>query len=97
MSAKILSGRELSQQIQLEIKKEAAAFKAAWNVEPTLALIRAGDDPASVSYAGMIERTCNKTDIVFEAHTLPADVSEDEMIRLVRRLNDDPKVHGIIL
>lgn len=97
MSAKILSGRELSQQIQLEIKKEAAAFKAAWNVEPTLALVRAGDDPASVSYAGMIERTCKKTDIVFRAYTLPADASEDEMIRLVRRLNDDPAVHGIIL
>jgi methylenetetrahydrofolate dehydrogenase (NADP+)/methenyltetrahydrofolate cyclohydrolase len=97
MSAKILSGRELSQQIQLEIKKEAAAFKAAWNIEPTLALVRAGDDPASVSYAGMIERTCKKTDIGFQAHTLPADTSEDEMIRLVRRLNDDPGVHGIIL
>jgi methylenetetrahydrofolate dehydrogenase (NADP+)/methenyltetrahydrofolate cyclohydrolase len=97
MSAKILSGRKLSQQIQLEIKKEVAAFEAAWDVTPTLALVRAGDDPASVSYAGMIERTCAETDIAFEAHVLPADTSEDEMIRLVRRLNGDPGVHGIIL
>ena len=97
MTVKILDGRKLSQQIQLEIKKEVDAFKAAWNATPTLALIRAGDDPASVSYAGMIERTCKKTDIGFEAHTLPAEASEEEMVRLVRRLNDDEGVHGIIL
>ena len=66
-----------------------AAFQAAWSMTPTLALVRAGDDPASVSYAGMIERTCNKTDIVFEAHTLAADASEDEVVRLMRKLNDD--------
>jgi methylenetetrahydrofolate dehydrogenase (NADP+)/methenyltetrahydrofolate cyclohydrolase len=97
MTTKILDGRKLSQQIQLEIKKEVAAFNAAWNTTPTLALIRAGDDPASVSYAGMIERTCNKTDIGFVAHTLPAEASEEQMVRLVRRLNDDEGVHGIIL
>jgi methylenetetrahydrofolate dehydrogenase (NADP+)/methenyltetrahydrofolate cyclohydrolase len=97
MTTKILDGRKLSQQIQLEIKKEVAAFNAAWNTTPTLALIRAGDDPASVSYAGMIERTCNKTDIGFVAHTLPAEASEEQMVRLVRRLNDDEGIHGIIL
>jgi methylenetetrahydrofolate dehydrogenase (NADP+)/methenyltetrahydrofolate cyclohydrolase len=93
MTTKILDGRKLSQQIQIEIKKEVAAFNAAWNATPTLALIRAGDDPASVSYAGMIERTCNKTDIGFVAHTLPAEASEEQMVRLVRRLNDDTRYH----
>jgi methylenetetrahydrofolate dehydrogenase (NADP+)/methenyltetrahydrofolate cyclohydrolase len=97
MTAKVLNGRELSQQMQLEIKKDVAAFKAAWDITPTLALVRAGSDPASVSYAGMIERTCKKVDVNFEAHTLPSDASEDEMVRLVRKLNDDANVHGIIL
>jgi methylenetetrahydrofolate dehydrogenase (NADP+)/methenyltetrahydrofolate cyclohydrolase len=97
MTAKVLDGRKLSQQIQLELKKEVAAFAAAWKTTPTLALVRAGDDPASVSYAGMIERTCKKTDIGFEPHTLPADAGEDEMVRLIRRLNDAQHVHGIIL
>jgi methylenetetrahydrofolate dehydrogenase (NADP+)/methenyltetrahydrofolate cyclohydrolase len=97
MSAKILSGHKVSEQVRQEIKKEVAAFEAEWNATPTLALVRAGNDPASVSYAGMIERTCEKTGIAFEAHTLPADASEEEMIRLVRKLNDDTSVHGIIL
>ena len=97
MAAKVLDGRKVSQQLQIEIKKEVAAFKTAWNTTPTLALVRAGDDPASVSYAGMIERTCNKTHIGFESHTLPADASEEEVVRLIRKLNDDQGIHGIIV
>jgi len=97
MSAKILSGRELSKQILSEVKDEIGGFEAEWRVCPTLALVRAGDDAASVSYAGMIERTCKQTGVAFQSHTLPADTSEDEVIRLVRRLNDDEGVHGIIL
>jgi methylenetetrahydrofolate dehydrogenase (NADP+)/methenyltetrahydrofolate cyclohydrolase len=81
----------------VEISKEVAAFEAAYKTTPTLALVRAGDDPASVSYAGMIAKTCEKTGISFESHTLPTDTSEDEMVRLVRKLNDDANVHGIIL
>ena len=95
--AKVLDGRKVSQQLQIEIKKEVAAFKTAWNTIPTLALVRAGSDPASVSYAGMIERTCKKTDVGFEAHSLPAEASEEEVVRLIRKLNDDQDVHGIIL
>jgi methylenetetrahydrofolate dehydrogenase (NADP+)/methenyltetrahydrofolate cyclohydrolase len=95
--AKVLDGRKVSQQLQIEIKKEVAAFKTAWNTTPTLALVRAGNDPASVSYAGMIERTCKKTDVGFEAHTLSAEASEEEVVRLIRKLNDDQDVHGIIL
>lgn len=97
MSAKILSGRELSKLILAEIKEEVATFEAEWKVTPTLALVRAGDDAASISYAGMVERTCKKTGISFESHTLPASATEDELVRLVRRLNDDEGVHGIIL
>ena len=97
MTAKVLDGRSLAQKIQVEIGKEAIAFAEAWSATPVLALVRAGEDPASVSYAGMIERTCKKTAIGFQSHTLPADTSEEEVVRLVRKLNDNPSVHGIII
>lgn len=97
MTAKILSGRELSKKIRFEIETEVAQFVAEHDVTPTLALVRAGDDPASVSYAGMIERTCKQTGIRFEAHALPADTGEEELVRLMRKLNGDQSVHGIIL
>jgi methylenetetrahydrofolate dehydrogenase (NADP+)/methenyltetrahydrofolate cyclohydrolase len=97
MTAKVLDGREVSKQILAEVKDQVSKFEADWKAAPTLALLRVGDDPASVSYAGMIERTCKKTGLAFEAHTLPADASEDEVVRVMRKLNDDDNVHGIIL
>jgi methylenetetrahydrofolate dehydrogenase (NADP+)/methenyltetrahydrofolate cyclohydrolase len=97
MSAKILNGREVSKQILAEVKDQVSKFEADWKTTPTLALLRVGDDPASVSYAGMIEKTCKKTGIAFEAHTLPSNANEDEVVRVVRKLNDDEGVHGIIL
>jgi len=97
MTAKVLNGREVSKKILIEISEQAAQFEAEWGTKPTLALLRVGDDPASVSYAGMIERTCEKTGIGFQAYTLPADATEDQAIRLMRKLNTDQAVHGIIL
>lgn len=97
MTARTLDGRTVSEQIRLEIKKDLASFQAAGSTTPTLALVHAGDDLASVSYAGMIEKTCNKTGIAFEAHTLATSASEDEMVRLVRKLSESKDVHGIII
>jgi len=97
MSATILDGREVAQTIQAETVEEVAAFTNEWGIAPTLALVRAGDDPASVSYAGMIKRTCEKRGIAYQAHTRPADVSEADMVRLVRELSTDETIHGIII
>jgi methylenetetrahydrofolate dehydrogenase (NADP+)/methenyltetrahydrofolate cyclohydrolase len=97
MSVKILDGRKVSKEILNEIKQEVKAYGADYGATPTLALVRAGGDPASVSYAGMIERTCNKVGITFVAHTRPADVTEDEMVRLIRTLNDDETINGVII
>jgi methylenetetrahydrofolate dehydrogenase (NADP+)/methenyltetrahydrofolate cyclohydrolase len=97
MTAKILNGREVSKQILAEVKDQVSKFAADYKSMPTLALLRVGDDPASVSYAGMIEKTCNQTGIAFVAHTLPANAGEDEVVSVMRKLNDDEHVHGIIL
>jgi methylenetetrahydrofolate dehydrogenase (NADP+)/methenyltetrahydrofolate cyclohydrolase len=97
MSAKILDGRKVSKEILNEIKQGVKSHEVNYDTTPTLALVRAGGDPASVSYAGMIERTCNKVGINFVAHTRPADVTEDEMVRLIRSLNDDETVNGVII
>jgi methylenetetrahydrofolate dehydrogenase (NADP+)/methenyltetrahydrofolate cyclohydrolase len=97
MSAKILDGRAVAQKTRAETEKQVAAFKEEWGIQPTLALVRAGDDPASVSYARMIKRTCEKRGIAFQAHTRSADVSEDEMVKLVRELSADDLVHSVII
>jgi len=97
MSAKILDGKAVAQEIQAETQKEVAAFQQQFGLAPTLALVRAGDDPASVSYARMIKRTANQRGIEFQAHTRPADVSEQEMVELVRELSADRQIHAIII
>jgi methylenetetrahydrofolate dehydrogenase (NADP+)/methenyltetrahydrofolate cyclohydrolase len=97
MSATILDGRKTAKTIQAETVEEVASFKKEWGIAPTLALVRAGDDPASVSYARMIKRTCEKRGIAYQAHTRPTDVSESDMVRLVRELSTDETVHGIII
>jgi methylenetetrahydrofolate dehydrogenase (NADP+)/methenyltetrahydrofolate cyclohydrolase len=97
MSAKILDGRSVAKEIQAETIQEVAAFEKEYGMPPTLALVRAGKDPASVSYARMIKRTAEKRGINFQSHTRPADVSEAEMIELVRELSADPQVHAVII
>ncbi len=97
MSARILDGRQVSKMILNEIAQEVESYQDEYGAPPTLALVRAGDDPASVSYGGMIERTCNKVGITFVAHTRSADVTEEEMVRLIRNLNGDDTVNGVII
>jgi len=97
MSAKILDGRTIAKEIQAETEQAVAAFAKEYGNPPTLALVRAGDDPASVSYARMIKRTAEQRGITFQAHTRPAEASEAEMIELVRELSAAPQVHGIII
>ena len=97
MTAKILDGRAVAQEIQAETSKEVAAFEREFGTTPTLALVRAGDDPASVSYARMIKRTATKRGIEFQAHTRPADASEQEMVELVRELSADRSIHAVII
>jgi len=97
MSAKILDGKAIAKEIRAETQENVATFERDFGTTPTLALVRAGEDPASVSYARMIQRTASRTGIAFQAHTRPADVSEQEMVELVRELSADPQIHAIIV
>ncbi|MBC7232972.1 MAG: bifunctional 5,10-methylenetetrahydrofolate dehydrogenase/5,10-methenyltetrahydrofolate cyclohydrolase [Chloroflexi bacterium] len=97
MTATILNGRELAKTMQEEISAEVAAFKARYNVVPTIAVVRAGEDPASVSYGKAIEKAFTGRGMGFALHTLPETATQDEIVALVARLNADPDVHGIMV
>jgi methylenetetrahydrofolate dehydrogenase (NADP+)/methenyltetrahydrofolate cyclohydrolase len=97
MSAKILEGRALANTLRAETAKEVGLFQAEWGIQPTLALVRAGKDPASVSYARMIKRTCEKRGIAFQAHVRAEGATEHGMVELVQELSADEGVHGIII
>ncbi len=97
MTATILDGRALSGTLREELDQEVSAFKEEHGVTPTIAVVRAGEDPASVSYAGAIQKTFDKRGMGFQLHTLPETASQDEIVALVTRLNADKGVHGIMV
>jgi methylenetetrahydrofolate dehydrogenase (NADP+)/methenyltetrahydrofolate cyclohydrolase len=97
MTATILSGKELAKKMQEEIGAEVAAFKDRYGMVPTIAVLRAGEDPASVSYAKAIEKAFNGRGMGFALHTLPETASQAEIVAMVARLNADKNVHGIMV
>lgn len=97
MTAKIISGREIAQQIRQELSREIAELKEKHNLVPGLATVLVGDDPASQVYVGSKERSCKALGIYSERYDLPADTKETKLLALVRRLNKDTRIHGILV
>lgn len=97
MSAEILDGRALAKRVRKEVVAEVADLKAEHSLVPAIAVVRVGDDPASVSYAKMIRRSFEGVGMNFVLHTLPKTANQEKVIDLVVSLNADGEVQGIIL
>ena len=97
MPAVIISGVEVAKAIREELKQEVAERKEKHGVVPGLATVLVGEDPASVSYVTAKGKGCEQIGVNSFQHTLPAKTTEEELLRLVDRLNKDPKVHGILV
>jgi len=97
MPAQILDGRAMAKEVQQEIVAEVAEFKEKHGFAPTIAVVRAGDDPASVSYAKMIQKSFENAGMNFQMHALPGTCSLDEIIDVIAMLNADGDVHGIMV
>ena len=97
MTAKILDGRALAKTIREEIAAEVTEFKEEHGFAPTIAVVRVGEDPASVSYAKMIRRNFERVGMGFSLHILPEWASQEEVMDLIARLNVDDAVHGIMI
>src|SRR5512136_2090544 len=97
MTAMILDGKALAAAMRGEITAEVEAFRAAHGVAPAIAVVRAGDDPASVSYANQIQKAFLAAGMGFALHLLPATASQAKIEALVRKLSRDRAVHGIMV
>jgi methylenetetrahydrofolate dehydrogenase (NADP+)/methenyltetrahydrofolate cyclohydrolase len=97
MTATILNGREVAKTMRAEIDNAVAAFKERLSVTPTIAVVRVGEDPASVSYANTIRRTAEKRGMGSSAHVLPETTSQQTVVELVRQLSTDTSIHGILV
>lgn len=93
----IIDGKAISAEIRLELAKKAEELKKARGIIPGLAVIMVGDDPASAVYVRNKEKACAELGFHSELYRLPADSSEKEIAGLIDRLNEDNKIHGILL
>jgi methylenetetrahydrofolate dehydrogenase (NADP+) / methenyltetrahydrofolate cyclohydrolase len=97
MSAKILDGRAVAQQVYDEVASAVAERVARGGSRPRLATVLVGDDPASATYVGLKQRNARSVGIDSEDHRLPAATTTDELVSLVERLTADDTVSGILI
>lgn len=97
MSAKIIDGKSIAQEIWVEVTGKVAQRKAAGLAIPGLATILVGDDPASQTYVLSKHRACEKIGINSFAYDLPADTPQKKLEALIKKLNEDTRVHGILV
>ena len=92
-----LDGKALAAKIKREVAAMAEKRTADGKARPALAVILVGEDPASAVYVRNKEKDCAECGIVSVPYKLPADYGEEELLRLIDRLNLDPGVHGILV
>lgn len=97
MAAELIDGKAIAQQVRAEVAAEVEAWVAQGNPKPGLATVLVGDDPASAVYVGNKQKATAEVGMQGFSHHLPGDVSHDEVEALLRELNDDPEVSGILL
>ena len=97
MAAKILSGTDLSAEIRAEVAAGVVEMQEKHGVTPGLAVVLVGDDPASSVYVNNKRRACEQAGLFSDAAYLPATAAEDEILSAVRRFNEDPRIHGILV
>jgi len=97
MSARILDGKALAERMNAETATMVAAFRQAHGRAPGLAVVLVGEDAASAVYVRNKGRTTLAAGMVSIEHKLAADTAEADLLALVRRLNDDPQVDGILV
>ncbi len=94
--ASIIDGKVISKQIKDELKEKVAALRAEGK-EIGMAVIQVGNDPASSVYVGNKKKACEYIGIRSESYELSEETTQEELLALIDRLNQDDKIHGILV
>ncbi len=94
---KRIDGKAFADLLRVQLTEEVAALKAEHGLQPGLAVVLVGVDPASQVYVHNKARTCEEIGMLSVEHRLPAYTPEADLLALVAKLNDDPTIHGILV
>ena len=97
MVARVLDGNALASQIREEVAQQVEELRGAGRPAPHLTAVLVGDDPASATYVRGKQRDCDEVGIDSDVVALPADTGRSELLGHVQRLNEDPRVSGMIV
>jgi methylenetetrahydrofolate dehydrogenase (NADP+)/methenyltetrahydrofolate cyclohydrolase len=95
--ARIIDGKAFAADLRARVAEEVTALKANHGLTPGLAVVLVGEDPASQVYVRNKGEQTLAAGMHSETHRLPADVSQDELLAIVGKLNADPAIHGILV
>ena len=97
MTAKILDGKALAEEVRGEVATGVAEMQQKHGVTPGLAAVLVGDDPASAIYVRNKRRACDEVGMVSDTFLMPADSTNEQVLARVQALNEDPRFHGILV
>ena len=97
MTAQLIDGKMIAQQVREEVAAEVAKRTAAGKMKPTLATVLVGDRPDSAAYVASKGKACQELGMGSISEHLPANATQEQVESLVKRLNADPTVSGILV
>ncbi len=97
MAAQIIDGAAVAKEIRDGLRAEVSRLQEEKGLTPGLAVVIVGDDPASRVYVNSKKKACADIGVYSEEHALPAETSQEELLALIAKLNQDPKIHGILV
>jgi len=96
MPAQTIDGKAIANKLKIQIRQEVDQLKAH-GIQPGLAAVLVGDNPASVIYVRNKRKACDEVGIYSEEHRLPEQTKQDDLLRLIENLNSNSKIHGILI
>jgi len=97
MAAQIIDGKAIAARVRAEVAVQVRELVAKTGVRPGLAAVRVGEDPASRIYVAGKIKACEEAGLASFLHVLPDTTTQEELLALVRKLNADPLVHGVLV
>ncbi|HKY52791.1 MAG TPA: bifunctional methylenetetrahydrofolate dehydrogenase/methenyltetrahydrofolate cyclohydrolase FolD [Anaerolineales bacterium] len=97
MAAQLIDGKKIAQEVREEVAANVAKRVAAGKPKPTLATVLVGDRVDSATYVSSKQKACAELGMGLISHHLPADIAQDELEKLIKKLNKSKKVNGILV
>jgi methylenetetrahydrofolate dehydrogenase (NADP+)/methenyltetrahydrofolate cyclohydrolase len=97
MAARIIDGKRIAAEVREKVRQRVLRLRETTGKVPGLAVILVGDDPASAAYVRSKTKACREAGILSRQLTPPGDVSQSDLLCIVKELNRDPEIHGILV